>query len=137
MPQAPDMWFQVELPQAAMMTEVQFDAGAPGGGGRGRGGRGRRRPRDGRGARSGAPAATAAAAPGAGAGPGAAPAAPQRGAAPGGGRGGAPVFGSFPIGYKVQLSMDGKTWGAPWPRATARRDDRRHVPSDAGEVREA
>ena len=26
-PQAPDMWFQVELPQAAMVTEVQFDAG--------------------------------------------------------------------------------------------------------------
>jgi hypothetical protein len=23
------------------------------------------------------------------------------------------VFGSFPIGYKVQLSMDGTTWGAP------------------------
>ena len=40
-PQAPDMWFQVELPQPAMVTEVQFDAGAPGGGGRGRGGRGR------------------------------------------------------------------------------------------------
>ena len=39
-PQAPDMWYQVELPQAAMVTEVQFDAGAPGGGGRGRGGRG-------------------------------------------------------------------------------------------------
>ena len=45
-PQAPDMWFQVELPQPAMMTEVQFDAGAPGGGGRGRGGRGAPPPRD-------------------------------------------------------------------------------------------
>ena len=44
-PQQPDMWFQVELPQAAMITEVQFDAGAPGGGGRGRGGRGGRRRR--------------------------------------------------------------------------------------------
>ena len=102
-PQEPDMWFQVELPQPAMITEVQFDAGAPGGGGRGRGGRG-------------APPA---------AGRGGAPAERQRGhpwrssrnasarRAPGGGRGGAPVFGSFPIAYKVQLSMDGKTWGAP------------------------
>ena len=27
----PGMWFQVELPQPAMITEVQFDAGAPGG----------------------------------------------------------------------------------------------------------
>ncbi len=61
-PQAPDMWFQVELPQAAMVTEVQFDAGAPGGGGRGRGGRGA------------PPAAGRGAAPGAApAGPGAAP----------------------------------------------------------------
>ncbi len=97
------MWFQVELPQAAMITEVQFDAGAPGGGGRGRGGRGAP-PAAGRG---GAPGATTAA------NPTAPPAAPQRGAAPGAGRGGGPVFGSFPIAYKVQLSMDGKTWGAP------------------------
>ena len=37
----------------------------------------------------------------------------RRGTGAGGGRGGAPVFGSFPIGYKVQLSMDGKTWSAP------------------------
>ena len=107
------MWYQVELPQPAMVTEVQFDAGAPGGGGRGRGGRGAP-PAAGRGAPgAGAPAATAAAAPGAGAGPVAAPAAPQRGTAPGGGRGGGTVFGSFPIGYKVQLSADGKTWSAP------------------------
>ncbi len=102
-PQAPEMWFQVELPQAAMITEVQFDAGAPGGGGRGRGGRGAP-PAAGRGGAPGAPTA---------ANPTAAPAAPQRGAAPGAGRGGGPVFGSFPIAYKVQLSMDGKTWGAP------------------------
>jgi mono/diheme cytochrome c family protein len=38
-PQAPDMWFQVELPQATAITEIQFDSGAPGG--RGAGGRGR------------------------------------------------------------------------------------------------
>ncbi len=111
-PQAPDMWFQVELPQAAMITEVQFDAGAPGGGGRGRGGRGAPPAAPaGRGA-PGAPAGAAAAPAGPPAGPGAAPATPQRGAAPGGGRGGSP-FGSFPIGYKIQLSIDGKTWGAP------------------------
>ena len=111
-PQAPDMWFQVELPQAAMITEVQFDAGAPGGGGRGRGGRGAPPAAPaGRGA-PGAPAGAAAAPAAPPAGPGAAPATPQRGAAPGGGRGGSP-FGSFPIGYKIQLSMDGKTWGAP------------------------
>jgi hypothetical protein len=23
------------------------------------------------------------------------------------------VFGSFPVGYRVQVSMDGKTWGSP------------------------
>jgi mono/diheme cytochrome c family protein len=103
-PQVPDMWFQVELPQAAMVTEVTFDAGAPGGGGRGRGGRGAP-PAAGRGgARGAAPSAAT---------PGAPPATPQRGAGPGGGRGGGPVFGSYPIAYKIQLSMDGKTWGAP------------------------
>ena len=80
-PQAPDMWFQVELPQPVMVTEVQFDAGQPGGGGRGRGGRG---------------------APPAG-----------RAGGPGGGRTGPPVFGSYPIGYKIQLSMDGKKWSPP------------------------
>ncbi len=105
-PQVPDMWFQVELPQAAMVTEIQFDAGAPGGGGRGRGGRGAP-PAAGRGAAPGAGAAPTPA-PGAAGGGGAAPAPPQRG----GGRGG-PVFGSFPIAYKVQLSTDGKTWSAP------------------------
>ena len=36
------MWFQVELPQPAMIAEVQFDAGAPGGRGVG-GGRGGQR----------------------------------------------------------------------------------------------
>ena len=42
--------------------------------------------------------------------PGAPPVAP----APAGGRiSGPPSFGSFPIGYKIQLSMDGKSWSAP------------------------
>jgi mono/diheme cytochrome c family protein len=92
-PQEPGMWFQVELPQPATIAEVQFDAGAPGG--RGVGGRGGQRgqgPPAGRGA---TPAGAAAAQPPAG-----------RGAQP-------PVFGSFPLGYRVQVSMDGKTWSAP------------------------
>ena len=88
-PQEPGMWFQVELPQPAMIAEVQFDSGPPGGRGSGRGGGGR----------------------GAAAGRGRAGAAPA--AAPAGGRGQAPVFGSFPVGYRVQVSMDGKSWSAP------------------------
>jgi hypothetical protein len=93
-PQEPGMWFQVELPQPAMIAEIQFDAGAPGGrGGRG-GGRGR-----------GGPAVAGRGGPTAGAGRAAQQ--PERG------RGGPPVFGSFPLGYRVQLSMDGKSWGAP------------------------
>jgi mono/diheme cytochrome c family protein len=31
----------------------------------------------------------------------------------GGGRGGPPPFGSFPLAYQVQVSMDGKSWGKP------------------------
>ena len=73
-PQEPEMWFQVELPQAAMVSEVQFDSGPPGG----------------RGSRGG------------GGGTGA-----------GGRGGGPPVFGSFPLAYRVQVSTDGKTWSAP------------------------
>ena len=38
-PQEPGMWFQVELPKPANITEVQFESGPPGGS-RGRGGRG-------------------------------------------------------------------------------------------------
>ncbi len=40
-PQQPGMWLQIELPQAAMVTEIQFDSesssGRGGGAGRGRG----------------------------------------------------------------------------------------------------
>lgn len=86
-PQEPGMWFQVELPEPAMIAEVSFDAGAPGGRGVGRGGQRGLPPAGGRGGA-----------------PGAAPA----------GRGAAPtVFGSFPVGYRVQVSTDGKTWSAP------------------------
>ncbi len=110
-PQEPGMWFQVELPQPATIAEVQFDAGAPGG--RGVGGRG--------GQRGQGPPAGRGAAPPAGAAPGAAPpATPPQGTAtaaasqqPAGRGTPPPVFGSFPLGYRVQVSTDGKTWGAP------------------------
>jgi hypothetical protein len=62
-PQAPGMWFQIELPQPALVTELQFAStggGRGGGGGQGRGG-------------------AAAAAPGAAAQPPAAPAQPVTG----------------------------------------------------------
>ncbi len=100
--------------KAAMITEVQFDAGAPGGGGRGRGGRGAPPAgAAGRGGALGAPTGAAGAPVPPPAAAAAAPPTPQRGAAPGGGRGGGSPFGSYPIGYKIQLSMDGNTWGAP------------------------
>jgi hypothetical protein len=53
-PQAPGMWFQIELPQPALVTEIQFTStGAGRGGGGGGGGR------QGRGAAAGPPAAPA------------------------------------------------------------------------------
>ncbi len=94
-PQQPGMWFQVELPQPQTIAEVQFDSGQPGGGGRGRGGLG------GRGGRAGGRGAQP---------PSAQPAAPANPAA---GRGGPPIFGSYPVSYRVQVSMDGKSWSAP------------------------
>jgi mono/diheme cytochrome c family protein len=87
LPQAAGMWLQVELPQAAMLTEIQFESnpapvipdpivpGAP--------------PRSG----GGVPAAGRGAAPGT-----PAPAPPGLG---------------YPRGYQVQVSMDGTTWSAP------------------------
>jgi hypothetical protein len=82
------MWFQIELPQAARLTEVQIDTALPFGfGGRGRAGAGR-----------GAPAAGA----------------PARGAAPpAAGRGGPPVPIAAPVAYTLQVSMDGTAWGKP------------------------
>ena len=117
-PQEPGMWFQVELPQPAMVAEIQFDAGFPGGRGVGRGGGGGRGAGRGRGgaatpegaARGGGAAAAPGATPAAT--PPATPAATQAPPA-GGGRATAPIFGSYPIAYRVQVSMDGKTWGAP------------------------
>jgi mono/diheme cytochrome c family protein/glucose/arabinose dehydrogenase len=93
-PQAPNMWFQVEMPRIETITEVQFDSGPPGGAVR-------------RGGRAGIPA---------GRGRGAAAATPAQAAAqsqPAAGRGGPPPFGSYPIAYRVQMSKDGKSWSAP------------------------
>jgi mono/diheme cytochrome c family protein len=92
-PQAAGMWFQIELPQASTVTELQFESGAAGGG---RGG--------GRGGRGAAPAGPA----GQGQPPaaGAAPAPPPAAAFP------APVYG-YPRGYSIQTSTDGSTWSAP------------------------
>jgi mono/diheme cytochrome c family protein len=39
-PQAPGMWYQIELPQPAMVSEVSFQSAGPGRGGGGAGGRG-------------------------------------------------------------------------------------------------
>src|SRR5262245_25892319 len=122
-PQEPGMWFQVELPEPAMVTEVQFDAGAPGGRGVGRGGQRGQAPPPAAGRGAAAPGAGSTA-PGAGAAaaggtaPGASAGGRQGTAAPatppaGRGRGTGTVFGSFPVGYRVQVSMDGKAWGTP------------------------
>lgn len=78
-PQLPGMWFQVELPQPGMITEIQFDSGPPGG-----------RVVSGRGGRGANAAAST-----------------ESGRPP------VIVFGSYPIGYRVQVSTDGKSWGAP------------------------
>ena len=78
-PQQPGMWYQIELPAAATISEVQIDSAVPfsfGGGGRGRG---------------------------AGPGRGAQPAVGARGFTP-------PAPAGGPVGYKVQLSMDGAAW---------------------------
>jgi mono/diheme cytochrome c family protein len=102
-PQAPGMWFQVELPEAVRLAEIQFESpsgGRGGGGGRGRGA-----------APESAPGNTLpgnappAATPAAGA-------APQAAAPPA-----APAFPppppASPRSYKVEVSMDGTNWGTP------------------------
>jgi mono/diheme cytochrome c family protein/glucose/arabinose dehydrogenase len=59
-PQQPGMWFQIELPKALMLQEIQFDS-------------------------------------------------PNRG----GSRNGPPPVGTYPRGYKVQVSLDGQKWSEP------------------------
>jgi hypothetical protein len=80
------MWFQIELPEPVTLTEIQFNS-TPQAGGRGGvpGGRGGR----GRGAGEIAPVQ-------------AEPAAPPP-----------PPVGTFPRSYRVEVSLDGKTWGPP------------------------
>jgi mono/diheme cytochrome c family protein len=101
-PQAPGMWFQVELPKAETLTEVQFDSTAGGGRG-GRGGAGRGAAQTTNAAATGAPAAAAPA------GEAPAPQAGGRAAGPGG-PGGAPPNPGYPRGYKLETSMNGTTW---------------------------
>ena len=98
-PQAPGMWFQIELPAAATISELQF---ASAGGGFGGGGRG------GRGGRGGGGAAPPAAGAGAGQTPGVtpgstAPAAVTPPIQPAAG-------GTWPRAYKVEVSADGNGW---------------------------
>jgi mono/diheme cytochrome c family protein/glucose/arabinose dehydrogenase len=103
-PQQPGMWLQVELPQASMVTEIQFNAesGFAGGGGGGRGRAGAPGAVQGaRGAGAAAIAPAVVSAPIAGTTP-MSPASPQALAA-----------GGYPRGYRVEVSMDGATWGAP------------------------
>ncbi len=119
--QEPNMWFQIELPQPAVIAELQLDATAPtgratgglggfgglgggpvapargGGGGRGAGAAA------GGGQAAGARGAQAAVAGGGGA----------AGRGGGGGRGAAQPPASGPIAYTVQVSTDGAMWSTP------------------------
>jgi mono/diheme cytochrome c family protein len=94
-PQAPGMWFQIELPELATVTEIQFASTGGigfGGGGRGRGGRGGA---PGAGATPPATAQSDAPVPA----PAAAP--PVRPLAAGG---------TFPRAYRIEVSIDGSSW---------------------------
>jgi hypothetical protein len=109
--QAPGQWYQVELPELAMVAEIQIEtAPIPAARGGGPGGR------------AGAPGAGAPGAAGAGRGAAAAgaPAAGAAAAVPGAGRQGGfggrgaplpPARG--PVGFSVQVSTTGTTWGTP------------------------
>ena len=99
--QEPGTWFQIELPAATTLAEVQFDSAPGGRGNAGLGGFGG----------LGVSSAGATGGPARGSGPG-------RGRGPGAGRGagrgrGALRPASGPVSYTLQLSMDGATWGAP------------------------
>jgi mono/diheme cytochrome c family protein/glucose/arabinose dehydrogenase len=110
----PGMWFQVELPEATMVTEVQFSAPGAGRGGGGGGGRGRGAA-PAAGGQAGAPPAGPAAAPAAGA-PTATPpataAAAPAGRAQGAGRGTAPLPPTTRA-FSITTSLDGTRWSAP------------------------
>jgi len=101
-PQAPGMWFQVELPKTETITEVQFESTNGGGrGGRGGAGRGAAQPAN--------LAATGAAAAATSAGEAPAPQTGGRAAGPGA-PGGAPPNPGYPRGYKLETSMNGTAW---------------------------
>ena len=120
-PQAPGMWFQVELPQATSLTEIQFVSTAAGGRGRGAappaapGAPGAPPPAGNANAAAASNAPAAVNAPNAPAGANAPQAA--GGGRGGGGRGagggaqaGPPPNPGYPRGYKVETSMNGTTW---------------------------
>ena len=102
-PQQAGMWLQIELPQAARITEIQFDSesGTGRGGGRGRGAA----PGGGRGGAAGGPLAL----PPAQAGPPPASLTPASSPQSGGFQ----TTGGYPRAYQVQVSLDGTTWSAP------------------------
>jgi glucose/arabinose dehydrogenase/mono/diheme cytochrome c family protein len=120
-PQQAGMWFQLELPEATTVTEVQLDSAPPGGGflvltppGRGTPGGQTPTARGGQPPQQGVQSAQAPAQGGQVAPPGG-QTSPQRGQTPPAGRGrgfGLPPA-RGPVGYTLQLSMDGTTWGAP------------------------
>ena len=88
-PQVPGMWLEVELPQPANVTELQFDSVGTFG-------------RGGFGGRNAAPLPA----------PGTPPGRGGRGGFGGPGGGGPAVVG-YPRAYDVQVSMDGKKWSKP------------------------
>jgi mono/diheme cytochrome c family protein len=103
-PQAPGMWFQIELPRATTITELQFASAGGGFGGRG-----------GRGATVGAPTGATAGAP-TGA-PSGAPSGATGGATQGAAGGTVPAplppaggGGTYPRAYKVEVSAEGNGW---------------------------
>ena len=100
--QQPGMWFQIELPEPAMLTEVQFDSSAGGRGNPGLGGFGG----------LGVTPASADNQPGA-----TGPQGRGRGRGRGAGRAGRGrgtiMRATGPVNYTLQLSADGVTWGAP------------------------
>jgi len=123
------MWFQVELAQPAMVSEISFTST---GGGRGGGFGGRGAAGAGRAGAAGTEPTPAAGAPGA-------TTAPPQTAAPA--ATGAPAQAApspgFPRAYSVTVSMDGKTWGKPVAtgRGTGARTDITFTPTRAKFVR--
>jgi hypothetical protein len=102
------MWFQVELPAAVLLTEMQFDSSAGGGRGGAAGGRGAATPN------AGPPAGSATAAQPPAAAAQLPAATPAGGGTPAGGQPApTPAMAGYPRGYSVTVSLDGKTWSAP------------------------